>query len=132
MTATPARPWLRSTTSCAIRQSARRTSSASRTWEWAEKTPPSGGVDFRSRWAMLYLARRSGLTGPTSRTRPTLPMSRHLATTARRSDRPETPRSRQRADQQHQRRDRRQSEDQRADAALVDTATQRRRREEAA
>ena len=48
---TPSRPWLRSTISWAIRQMARRTSSASITWDRATKTPPYGGVERRSRSA---------------------------------------------------------------------------------
>ena len=44
-------PWLRSRISCAIRHTARRTSSASSTWVRAWKTPPNGGVLRRSRSA---------------------------------------------------------------------------------
>ena len=62
---TPSRPWLRSMTSWAIRQMARRTSSASITWLRATKTPPYGGVVRRSRSAMGRCPScRPGLTGP--------------------------------------------------------------------
>ena len=59
-------------TSCAMRHTARRTSSASSTWVRATKTPPNGGVDLRSRSANRGPPHRSssvraGLAGPASR-----------------------------------------------------------------